>query len=156
MSVKKESWVRKNPIVVNISSWHFFASFFTEEAEFYNITGLISLLKERLRHRRGSYPSHNDIDHDRKHIYRVLQCHEDELTNLVSTMSDGWKFEQLINIGSQYQYGSDDHAEFLCVVSREVATNGSDVPEPQHTDKAKVRKENILKTKLSWIFDKTQ
>jgi len=109
-----------------------------EEAEFYNITGLISLLKERLRHRRGSYPSHNDIDHDRKHIYRVLQCHEDELTNLVSTMSDGWKFEQLINIGSQYQYGSDDHAEFLCVVSREVATNGSDVPEPQHTDKAKV------------------
>lgn len=38
-----------------------------------------------------------------KHIYRVLQCHEDELTNLISTMSDGWKFEQLINIGSNYQ-----------------------------------------------------
>ena len=26
---------------------------------------------------------------------------------------------QLINIGSQYQYGNDDHAEFLCVVSRD-------------------------------------
>ena len=25
------------------------------------ITGLIALLKERIRHRRGSYPSHNDI-----------------------------------------------------------------------------------------------
>jgi len=32
-------------------------------------------------------------------FFQVLQCHEDELTNLVSTMSDGWKFEQLINIG---------------------------------------------------------
>ena len=53
-------------------------------------------------------------------------------------MSDGWKFEQLINIGSQYQYGNDDHAEFLCVVSREVASNGVEVQEPQHTDRAKV------------------
>ena len=53
-------------------------------------------------------------------------------------MSDGWKFEQLINIGSGYQYGNDDHAEFLCVVSREIHPNVNDVPEPQHTDKAKV------------------
>merc|ERR1711992_523698 len=110
-----------------------------EEAEFYNITGLISLLKERIRHRRGSYPSNGDGEKgNRRNIYRVLQCHEDELTNLVSTMSDGWKFEQLINIGSQYQYGNDDHAEFLCVVSREVASNATDENGLQHTDKAKV------------------
>ena len=46
---------------------------------------------------------------------------------------------QLINIGSHYQYGSDDHAEFLCVVSREYPdnTNSTDkVTEP--TDRAKV------------------
>ena len=111
-----------------------------EEAEFYNITGLISLIKDRMRHRKGSLPYGQDGEEAKRHIYRVLQCHEDELTNLVSTMSDGWKFEQLINVGSQYQYGNDDHSEFLCVVSREVASNGNDVPEPQHTDRAKVQK----------------
>jgi len=104
-----------------------------EEAEFYNITDLIKLVKERIHNRDNSSKSIG------KHVYRVLQCHEDELTQMVSTMSDGWKFEQLINIGSHYQYGSDDHAEFLCVVSREYPdnTNSTDkVTEP--TDRAKV------------------
>ncbi len=31
-----------------------------------------------------------------KNVYRVLQCSEEELTQMVSTMSDGWKFEQVI------------------------------------------------------------
>merc|ERR1712051_714862 len=104
-----------------------------EEAEFYNVADMVKMLKERINNRDNSFGKSNG-----KHVYRVLQCHEDELTQMVSTMSDGWKFEQLINIGSQYQYGSDDHAEFLCVVSREIHPNVNDVPEPQHTDKAKV------------------
>lgn len=55
---------------------------------------------------------------------------------MVSTMSDGWKFEQLVNIGSQYNYGADEHAEFLCVVSREYgAPEGTEV---EHSDRAKV------------------
>lgn len=47
-------------------------------------------------------------------------------------------FYQLINIGSSYNYGNEDQAEFLCVVSRELnnSTNGI-VIEP--SEKAKVR-----------------
>lgn len=39
---------------------------------------------------------------------------------MVSHLGDGWRFEQLIAVGTQYQYGSsDDSAEFLFVVSKE-------------------------------------
>ncbi|CAG2102520.1 unnamed protein product, partial [Medioppia subpectinata] len=78
-----------------------------EEAEFYNITQLIELLKQRIADRKKA-------DNIGKHVHRVLQCHEDEVTHVVSSLSDGWKFEQLINIGSNEQ-----QAEFLCVVSRD-------------------------------------
>jgi len=76
-----------------------------EEAEFYNISGLVKAVKERIAGRDRV---------EKKHVYRVLQCHEDELTQMVSTLTDGWKFEQVINVGSSYQ----EQAEFLCVVSR--------------------------------------
>lgn len=61
-----------------------------EEAEFYNIEALIRLVKERI-FKRDSHP----LKDSKKHVYRVLQCHEDELTQMVSTMSDGWRFEQV-------------------------------------------------------------
>lgn len=89
-----------------------------EEAEFYNIAELIRLVKERM------------MDRDLKvfqpllkHVYRVIQCSESELTQMVSTLSDGWKFEQAVSIGSQYNYSNEDQAEFLCVVSRELSNN---------------------------------
>lgn len=42
-------------------------------------------------------------------------------------MSDGWKFEQLINVGSSYRYNAngEPQAEFLCVVSREYPIGSS-------------------------------
>ncbi|XP_045478317.1 BTB/POZ domain-containing protein KCTD5 [Harmonia axyridis] len=102
-----------------------------EEAEFYNIAELINLIKEKICDRDNKAPKDSQ-----KHVYRVLQCHEDELTQMVSTLSDGWKFEQLVNIGSQYNYGTEEHAEFLCVVSREYGARENSKVE--HTDKAKV------------------
>ncbi|KAI0228143.1 BTB/POZ domain-containing protein KCTD5 [Lamellibrachia satsuma] len=110
-----------------------------EEAEFYNITDLIKLVKRRI--------SERDAKQNQTHmktVYRVMQCSEEELTQLISTMSDGWKFEQLINISSQYNYGSEDHTEFLCVVSKECPNVffGQDC-EP--TDRAKVLQQKGLR-----------
>ncbi|XP_055390146.1 BTB/POZ domain-containing protein KCTD5 [Condylostylus longicornis] len=99
-----------------------------EEAEFYNVTQLISLLKECIL-RRDQRPTS-----DKKRVYRVLQCQENELTQMVSTMSDGWRFEQLVNIGSQYSYGAED-TEFLFVVSKEC--HSPLVREQESNDRAK-------------------
>ena len=106
-----------------------------EEAEFYNISDLIKLCKARLAEKKLSERSCEP----KKHVYRVLQCHEDELTQMVSTMSDGWRFEQLINIGSSYNYGNDaDQSEFLCVVSRECSNVGQSDRKIEPTDRAKI------------------
>ncbi|XP_076671385.1 BTB/POZ domain-containing protein inc isoform X2 [Andrena cerasifolii] len=104
-----------------------------EEAEFYNITELIRLVKERIILRDA-----RPLRDSEKYVYRVIQCHEDELTQMISTLSDGWKFEQLINIGSQYNYGNDDHIEFLCVVSREYGPSQLNSKEQESTDRVKV------------------
>ncbi|XP_074647401.1 BTB/POZ domain-containing protein KCTD5-like isoform X1 [Tubulanus polymorphus] len=64
-----------------------------EESEFYNITGLITLVKERI-HDRDAKLNQSHV----KNVYRVLQCSEEELTQMVSTMSDGWRFEQVHHI----------------------------------------------------------
>ena len=59
---------------------------------------------------------------------------------------------QLINIGSHYQYGSDDHAEFLCVVSREYPDNtGDKVTEP--TDRAKVSHSQWRGVSVVFLWD---
>uniref|UniRef100_A0A8D2CQY5 BTB domain-containing protein n=1 Tax=Sciurus vulgaris TaxID=55149 RepID=A0A8D2CQY5_SCIVU len=106
-----------------------------EEAEFYNITSLIKLVKGKIRER-DSKTSQVPV----KHVYRVLQCQEEELTQMVSTMSDGWKFEQLVSIGSSYNYGNEDQAEFLCVVSKELHnTSYGTTSEP--SEKAKILQE---------------
>jgi len=97
-----------------------------EEAEFYNVTGLIDLVKERIRRRdedarREARLRANANQRPAKKVYRVMQCQDKELTNLVSTLTDGWEFVQLVSIGSLYQYGNEDNAEFLCLVSKQIS-----------------------------------
>lgn len=58
---------------------------------------------------------------------------------MISTLSDGWRFEQLINMNANFSsnYGDVfDHNEFLCVVSKEC--NSLAVPEHDLTERAKV------------------
>ncbi|KAM4624650.1 BTB/POZ domain-containing protein KCTD5 isoform 1-T1 [Polymixia lowei] len=113
-----------------------------EEAEFYNITSLIKLIKDKIRERdcKTSQVCESPLVAPVKHVYRVLQCQEEELTQMVSTMSDGWKFEQLVSIGSSYNYGNEDQAEFLCVVSKELH-NQSYGTNSEPSEKAKILQE---------------
>ncbi|XP_049678087.1 BTB/POZ domain-containing protein KCTD17 isoform X1 [Accipiter gentilis] len=102
-----------------------------EEAEFYNIGPLIRIIKDRLEEK-----DYTVTQVPPKHVYRVLQCQEEELTQMVSTMSDGWRFEQLVNIGSSYNYGNEDQTEFLCVVSKELYNSPNGLSsEPSHKAK---------------------
>jgi len=72
-------------------------------------------------------------------IYGVLSCS----TIILNLLLKQYFFLQLINIGSQYNYGNEDHAEFLCVVSREYGTPALNSKETEPTDRAKVKKFNI-------------
>jgi len=82
------------------------------EAEFYNLKKLVQKITDKIKDRpKGSL----------KHVYRVLQCQEEELAHTISNMSDGWRFEQLLNIGSNYNYGPEEQGEYLCIVSKDVA-----------------------------------
>lgn len=58
-----------------------------EEAEFYNISELIRIVKEQIFHR-DTQPSKDS----KKHVYRVLQCHEDELTQVSIQIAKSFAF----------------------------------------------------------------
>uniref|UniRef100_A0A915KMZ8 BTB domain-containing protein n=1 Tax=Romanomermis culicivorax TaxID=13658 RepID=A0A915KMZ8_ROMCU len=106
------NYLRHGKLVINK---HLAEEGILEEAEFYNLSGLITVCKDRIAQRDG-------IQSKTKRVYRVLQCHEDELTSVVSTMYDGWKLEQvsLLSVGnSSYQHSNDEHPEYLCIVSKE-------------------------------------
>ncbi|GMR61638.1 hypothetical protein PMAYCL1PPCAC_31833 [Pristionchus mayeri] len=106
-----------------------------EEAEFYNLPGLSNLCTERILERDALKSKSSG---ETKHVYRVLQCHEDELTTVVSDVSDGWKFEQLIPVGTSYSnYSNEMPPEYLCIVSRECPDIANGNATESH-DRAKV------------------
>lgn len=103
-----------------------------EEAEFYNIQELIHLVKDRIKER----DEHKNSQNNAKRVYRVIQFKENEITQMMSTMSDGWKFEQIVNVGSHYNYTTDDHSEYLLIVSKEYGMNDH-INENEGSDKRK-------------------
>lgn len=90
------------------------------EAEFYQISSLVRLLKIRLKEKDDSSQGNKRT----QQVYRVLQSHEDELTQMLSTLSDGWKCEQVINIGSGYSYECNQ-SEFLILASYQLDDSSS-------------------------------
>ena len=79
------------------------------------------------------------LKNNAKRVYRVIQFKEIEITQMMSTMSDGWKFEQIVNVGSHYNYANDDHSEYLLIVSKEYGMNDH-VNDNEGSDKRRVRK----------------
>lgn len=108
-----------------------------EEAEFYNIQTLIDLIKERIREREK-----RKLDEEtRNRVYRVLQCKEKEITQLMSSLTDGWKFEQLIchsPSSSSYMY---PEGEFLCIVSKQYARDSPEESNNPVTERVKILRE---------------
>ncbi|XP_064382750.1 BTB/POZ domain-containing protein KCTD5-like isoform X2 [Halichondria panicea] len=98
-----------------------------EEAEFYNLSSLVSLVKDKL--------TKKVFKDNSTSVYRVLHCQEGELTHTLATLTDGWKMSQLVNIGSQYSYSSDDQSEFLVIVSKEFDETPCSPSEPTNKQK---------------------
>uniref|UniRef100_A0A5S6QPF6 BTB domain-containing protein n=1 Tax=Trichuris muris TaxID=70415 RepID=A0A5S6QPF6_TRIMR len=72
-----------------------------EEAEFYNLPGLIKLCKDRI--------SSRDVSKTRtKRVHRLLHCYNYELAEMVASISDGWKLQQVFLLSPE--------AEYVCVV----------------------------------------
>jgi len=143
-----------------------------EEAEFYNVTQLIALLKECILHRDqvrvrpsaitfisllillpilsatacrqeariscAAVPRTGTDPGESPGAPANLQTTHANVTlplQMISTLSDGWRFEQLISM--QYtNYGPFENNEFLCVVSKECGTTAG--RELELNDRAKV------------------
>lgn len=88
------------------------------EAEFFGISSLVCLLRTEMeRAQRQQQPQRPS-----RHVYRVFHYdNEEELTQMLASLSDGWRFEQLAPIGSQDNgYFSTSSTEFAVVVSKEL------------------------------------
>ena len=94
-----------------------------EEAEFFNIKPLIELLKDKIFTRdRDKEQVENAILHESispKHSNQVLQCGPNQLPNLLTTISNEWKIEQVMNIDLPTQRLKKRNTDVFCIVSRQ-------------------------------------
>ena len=94
-----------------------------DEAEFFNIKPLIKLLKDKIFTRdRDEEQAENAIIHESispKHSNQVLQCSPNQLPNLLTTISNEWKIEQVMNIDLPTRRLKKCDTDVFCVVSRQ-------------------------------------
>jgi len=102
------------------------------EAEFCNLKPLIQLCKERIAERENQLEK-NSKKIEKRTIYRVLQSSANELTQMISTLSESWKLEQIMPLD-----GTDGNYGHLIVVSQEITenVNGYSI---DHTNNDKVK-----------------
>lgn len=61
----------------------------------------------------------------------------------------------MVNIGSSYSYGTEDQAEFLCVVSKELHTSGGGLgTEQSHKTKVGETADTYIHTWRLIVFDR--
>merc|ERR1712025_841681 len=95
------------------------------EAEFCNLYPLITLCQARIEQRKLEtakliLENQQQAGQTKKVIYRVLQSSSSELTQMISTLSECWRLEQIISLENRdisSSYNKND--EYLVVVSQE-------------------------------------
>lgn len=102
-----------------------------EEAEFYNISSVRKLVKDKIRERgrKTSQVPHSVSFSVRKRSLR--SC---------SHVIEGWKFELLVSGGPSCSSGSEDRVEFLTVDSRELCNSTYGVSR-EPSEKARILQE---------------
>jgi len=95
------------------------------EAEFCNLRPLINLCQARIEQRKLEtakliIENQRQTGLGKKVVYRVLQSSSSELTQMISTLSECWRLEQIISLENREissSYSKND--EYLVVVSQE-------------------------------------
>lgn len=98
------------------------------EAEFCNLRELANLCKLRIAERDAELQRSQHKRTQKRVIYRVLQSSANELTQMISTLSESWRLEQILSLssadiagtthGNQLNGGVHGN-EYLVVVSQE-------------------------------------
>ncbi|KFD53555.1 hypothetical protein M513_05471 [Trichuris suis] len=78
-----------------------------EEAEFYNLPGLVKLCKDRISSREGSKARASSLP--------AYLCYKCELAEMIASISDGWKLQQVFLLSPGVEY--------VCIVWKEFPDN---------------------------------
>lgn len=115
------------------------------EAEFCNLQSLIKLCLSKIEKR------DNDLDKlkvlmsgnngHKKVVYRVIQSSNVELTQMISTLSESWRLEQIIALNETDSGASHNNSgtEYLVVVSQEQESSSSNGLSNSNYDNDKVK-----------------